>query len=198
MQERVRIVNGQVVRERVPAAGGGRATSTSSPSPSPQNISAGGSGGRLATLFDPAPGSGGGAGGGGAAGGGGGAAYGRPAPAQQNAAAAGGGGGVVDQLARSLGAEGRFVETPAIPFMGWRPVQLPLVYVYIVGILLGVSMLGGLRLEKRILIGAALALAFFIHAHQVAALPGTGGTGGGTGGGGGGGGGGAGGGNRRA
>ena len=50
--------------------------------------------------------------------------------------------------------------------MRWNSVQVPMIYGYIVGILLILSMLFGWKAELRIIILSGIMLGFYIHSNQ--------------------------------
>ncbi len=152
---RIRIVNGEIVRGGdgpAPRAGASTPSSSSPSSSGPRFGSLHGTG-TAGGGADPAPLY---RGGGGSAG----------------AAAPGAGAGVtgigpLDSLAETLGAKGKVWTSPQVPSLGWNhPVQIPLIYLYIPGILILISLLGGWRGEMRILVASALALGIYIHSSQ--------------------------------
>lgn len=77
----------------------------------------------------------------------------------------------LDTLAVKLGIHGQYITTPFIPYLNWRPVQVPMVYFAIAGILLLLSMVLGWKAEGRILSLAALALGFYVHMQNTAQIP---------------------------
>ena len=84
----------------------------------------------------------------------------QPAPPQPAAPPAG---GPLDALAQQLGIAGRFVTTPAIGFMGWRPVQLPLVWLVAFGLVFTLLRFARPGTELRVAAGGLIALGVYIH-----------------------------------
>jgi len=93
------------------------------------------------------------------------------------AAGSGGGGvgGVLDGLARALGVEGKTWASPPVPQLGWRSVDIPLVYLILAAGLIFVVLLSGASngTTFRVAIGVLLAGAAYIQMQNAARVPGT-------------------------